>query len=63
MLMLAATGLLQRFGDMIVVGLVLALIAYGAHFGLFLAVLAGMHALVSIVVPPLRIAIDICGSE
>lgn len=50
MLMLAATGLLQRFGDMIVVGLVLALIAYGAHFGLFLAVLAGMHALVSIVV-------------
>ena len=50
MLMLAATGVLQRFGDVIVVGLVLALIAYGYHFGLFLAVLAGMHALVSIVV-------------
>mgnify|MGYP003349888772 CR=1 FL=1 len=50
MMMLAAAGALQPFGDMIVVGLVLAMAAYGAHFGLFLAVLAGMHALVSLVV-------------
>jgi|GEM_PF-903373 len=49
MLMLAAIGVLQRFGDMIVVGLVLAMVAYGSHFGLFLAVLAGMHVLVSLV--------------
>ena len=48
--MLAATGVLQRFGDMIVVGIVLAMVAYGSHFGLFLAVLAGMHVLVSLVV-------------
>lgn len=50
MLMLAATGVLQRFGDMIVVGLVLALTAYGAHFGLFLAVLAGLHVLASLII-------------
>jgi hypothetical protein len=48
--LVADAGLLQRFGDVIVVGIVLALTAYGAHFGLFLAVIAGMHALVSVVV-------------
>lgn len=50
MALVADAGLLQRFGDVIVVGIVLALTAYGAHFGLFLAVIAGMHALVSVVV-------------
>ena len=49
MLILAASAL-QRFGDLIVVGIVLAMAVYGSHFGLFLAVLAGMHALVSLVV-------------
>jgi hypothetical protein len=47
---LVATSMLQRFGDLIVGGIVLALVAYGAQNGLFLAVLAGMHALVSLVV-------------
>lgn len=50
MLMLVAASMLQGFGDLIVIGIVLAMAAYGAHFGLFLAVLAGMHALVSLVV-------------
>jgi len=50
MLMLAATGMLQRFGDVIVVAVVLALAAYGVQFGLFLAVVAGMHVLASLVV-------------
>jgi len=50
MLMLAAASMLQNYGDLLVVGIVLAMTAYGAHFGLFLAVLAGMHALVSLVV-------------
>jgi hypothetical protein len=47
---LAAASMLQRFGDLIVAGIMLALVAYGAQNGLFLAVLAGMHALVSLVV-------------
>jgi uncharacterized membrane protein required for colicin V production len=47
---LVATSVLQRFGDLIVGGIVLALVAYGAQNGLFLAVLAGMHALASLVV-------------
>jgi hypothetical protein len=47
---LVATSTLQRFGDLLVGGIVLALVAYGAQNGLFLAVLAGMHALVSLVV-------------
>lgn len=47
---LLATSVLQRFGDLIVGGIVLALVAYGAQNGLFLAVIAGMHALVSLVV-------------
>ena len=41
MLMLLATSILQRFGDLIVGGIVLALLAFGAQNGLFLAVLAG----------------------
>jgi len=47
---LLATSMLQRFGDLLVGGIMLALVAYGAQSGLFLAVLAGMHALVSLVV-------------
>jgi uncharacterized membrane protein required for colicin V production len=47
---LLATSMLQRFGDLLVGGIMLALVAYGAQSGLFLAVLAGMHALVSVVV-------------
>jgi uncharacterized membrane protein required for colicin V production len=50
MLTLLATGMLQRFGDLLVGGIVLALAAYGVQNGLFLAVLAGMHALLSLVV-------------
>jgi hypothetical protein len=45
-----AAGFLQRFGDLIVGGIVLGLVAFGSQNGLFLAVLAGMHALVSLVV-------------
>lgn len=47
---LLAVSMLQKFGDLIVGGIMLALVAYGAQNGLFLAVLAGMHALVSVVV-------------
>ncbi len=47
---LLATSMLQRFGDLLVGGIMPALVAYGAQSGLFLAVLAGMHALVSVVV-------------
>jgi len=47
---LLAVGILQRFGDLLVAGIVLALAAYGAGSGIFLAVLAGMDALVSLVV-------------
>ena len=47
---LLAAGILQRFGDLLVVGIVLAFAAYGAGSGIFLAVLAGMDALVSLVV-------------
>ena len=46
---LLATSMLQRFGDLLVGGIMLALVAYGVQSGLFLAVLAGMHALVSLV--------------
>lgn len=47
---LLAAGILQRFGDLLVVGVILAFAAYGAGSGIFLAVLAGMDALVSLVV-------------
>jgi hypothetical protein len=47
---LLAAGILQRFGDLLVVGVILAFTAYGAGSGIFLAVLAGMDALVSLVV-------------
>jgi len=54
MLMLVTTvlaaSMLQRFGDLLVGGIVLALVAFGVQNGLFLAVLAGMHAIVSLVV-------------
>ncbi len=54
MLMLVTTvlaaSMLQRFGDLLVGGIVLAMVAFGVQNGLFLAVLAGMHALVSLVV-------------
>ena len=46
---LVAVSMLQKFGDLFVGGIILALVAYAAQNGLFLAVLAGMHALVSIV--------------
>jgi uncharacterized membrane protein required for colicin V production len=45
-----AASLLQRFGDLIVGGVVLALIAFGVQNGLFLAVLTAMQALVALVV-------------
>lgn len=45
-----AASTLQRFGDLIVAGLVLALVAFGAQNGLFLAVLAGLQALVTLLV-------------
>jgi uncharacterized membrane protein required for colicin V production len=45
-----AASLLQRFGDLIVGGVVLALVAFGVQNGLFLAVLAAMQALVALVV-------------
>ena len=49
MLMLLAVSILQRFGDLIVGGVVLALVAFGVQNGLFLAVLAGMQALLALV--------------
>jgi hypothetical protein len=50
MLMLLAASLLQRFGDLFVGGIVLALLVFGVQNGLFLAVLAGIQALVALVV-------------
>lgn len=50
MLTLLATGMLQRVGDVLVVGTVLVLATFGYQCGLFLAVLAGLHALASLVV-------------
>ena len=50
MLMLLAASILQRFGDLIVGGIVLAMVAFGVQNGLFLAVLAAMQALVALVV-------------
>lgn len=50
MLSLLAASILQRFGDLVVGGIVLAMVAFGAQHGLFLAVLAVMQALVSLVV-------------
>lgn len=50
MLTLFAESILQRFGDLFVGGIVLAMVAFGVQHGLFLAVLAVMQALVSIVV-------------
>jgi len=50
MLMLLAASMLQRFGDLIVGGVVLALVAFGVQNGLFLAVLVGFQALVALVV-------------
>jgi len=50
MLMLLAASILQRFGDFIVGGIVLALAAFGVQNGLFLAVLVGMQAIVTLVV-------------
>jgi uncharacterized membrane protein required for colicin V production len=49
MLMLLAVSILQRFGDLIVGGVVLALVAFGVQNGLFLAVLTGMQALLALV--------------
>lgn len=49
-MMLLADSVLQRFGDLIVGGIVLAMVAFGAQNGLFLAVLTGLQALVSLVV-------------
>jgi uncharacterized membrane protein required for colicin V production len=50
MLMLLAASILQRFGDLIVGGIVLALVAFGVQHGLFLAVLTGMQVLLALVV-------------
>jgi uncharacterized membrane protein required for colicin V production len=50
MLMLLAASIVQRFGDLIVGGVVLALVAFGVQNGLFLAVLTGMQALLALVV-------------
>ena len=50
MLMLLAASILQRFGDLIVGGGVLALVAFGVQHGLFLAVLTGMQVLLTLVV-------------
>jgi hypothetical protein len=47
---LLAAGGLQGLGNAVVAAAVLGMVAYGAQQGLFLAVLAGMHALVSLVV-------------
>lgn len=47
---LLAASILQRLGDLIVGGIVLALVAFGVQNGLFLAVLAGIQALVALVV-------------
>ena len=47
---LLAASILQRCGDLIVGGIVLALLAFGVQNGLFLAVLAGCQALVALVV-------------
>ena len=47
---LLAASILQRLGDLIVGGIVLALMAFGVQNGLFLAVLAGIQALVALVV-------------
>jgi hypothetical protein len=45
-----AASMLQRFGDLVVGGIVLALVAFGVQNGLFLAVLLGMQALAALVV-------------
>lgn len=50
MVTLWAASLLQGFGDLLVGGLVLSLAVYGVQNGLFLATLAGLHALASFVV-------------
>jgi uncharacterized membrane protein required for colicin V production len=50
MLMLLAASMLQQLGDLLVGGVVLALLAFGVQNGLFLAVLAGFQALVALVV-------------
>jgi hypothetical protein len=47
---LLAAGGLQSLGNVLVAAAVLGMVAYGAQQGLLLAVLAGMHALVSLVV-------------
>lgn len=47
---LLAAGVVQGMGNLVVGAAVLALGAYGAQQGLFLAILAGMHALVTLVV-------------
>jgi hypothetical protein len=47
---LLAAGPLQGLGNAVVAAAVLGMVAYGAQQGLFLAVLAGMHALVTLVV-------------
>ena len=44
-----AASMLQRFGDLIVGGVVLAFVAFGVQNGLFLTVLLAMQALVSLV--------------
>jgi len=50
MLTVLAASLLQGLGDLLVGGIVLGLMIFGVQNGLFLAVLAGMHALLSFVV-------------
>lgn len=47
---LLAAGALQGLGNAVVAAAVLGMVAYGAQQGLLLAVLAGMHALVTLVV-------------
>jgi hypothetical protein len=47
---LLAAGGLQSLGNLLVAAAVLGMVAYGAQQGLFLAVLAGMHVLASLVV-------------
>lgn len=50
MMSLPIAGLMQTLGDLLAIGLVLGLAAFGASGGLFMATLIGMHALVSFVV-------------
>jgi hypothetical protein len=46
----AAAGALQPFGTLLVLAIVAALAAFGFHYGLFLAILAGMGAIATLLV-------------